>query len=143
MEHEEWRPVARYEGYYEVSSHGRLRRADTGQMLRPTRTARGLVIKLSKEGKATTQPVAQLVAKAFLSLSAHGQLTHRDGNHLNCRADNLAYQQVPPRSHAKLNFDQVRAIRAETDLTQRQIADKYGISQSQVGKIRRGEDWRI
>lgn len=41
---------------------------------------------------------------------------------------------------AKLTLEQVIEIR-ETNLPQRKIASKYGISQTMVGKIKRGTKW--
>lgn len=41
---------------------------------------------------------------------------------------------------AKITRDVVREIRA-SGLTQKELAEKFGISVSQVGSIRRGESW--
>lgn len=64
MEREEWRPVAGYEGFYEVSNLGNVRKVQ--QMMRPADNGHGyLRVNLTKDGKTTTYYVHRLVAKAF------------------------------------------------------------------------------
>ncbi len=80
MENEVWKPVKGYEGYYEVSSHGRVRTIDrvidksdgTTQRRRGKISALGTdkngyhTLSLWKEGKAEFFRVARLVAIAFI-----------------------------------------------------------------------------
>ena len=77
---EKWRPVVGYEGFYEVSSLGRVRSLDRiveysngarhlhqGQFLSPTKDKCGyLVVHLYKDGKRTDKKVHRLVAQAFI-----------------------------------------------------------------------------
>ncbi len=101
-----WRPVRGYLGYYEVSSHGRIRslprwsvkrnRWYGGTILTPSLMGNGyLGIKLSKNNVKTTYALHVLVCEAF-----HGgkpgaghtsEVRHLDNNPLNCRADNLVW----------------------------------------------------
>lgn len=79
---EYWKPVVGYEGYYEVSSYGRVRSVDhysrtgikhsekrlvKGQMLRLNKKRTGyLCVDLCKENKTKTTQVHRLVATAFI-----------------------------------------------------------------------------
>ncbi len=80
--HEEWRPVAGYEGLYEVSSAGRVRSLDrimgmnasgsrsrtvNGRILKPLQGTKGYpMVHLLNAGVARTIKIHRLVAVAFL-----------------------------------------------------------------------------
>ena len=118
---ETWKPVQGYEGYYEVSDYGRVRRLDnlvaTGIKHSEQRRVQGRVLKLhtkrngyltvdlSKGSKVTTVSVHKLVANAFIPKKV-GQT---EVNHKNCnKADNrvVNLEWVTPREnkdHAKAN----------------------------------------
>ena len=111
---EEWKPVVGYEGLYEVSSLGRVRRLDTvvemplsrrhpdgwarivrGGVLRPGGNARTpyLSVALCREGRQKTFGVHNLVCEAF-----HGpkpfpkaEVRHLDGEGANNVLDNLCW----------------------------------------------------
>ena len=98
---EEWRPIPGWEGWYEVSDLGRVRRSRpwTRQPTRPygikalILNDRGyLQMQMSRGSRRTTRKVHQLVTEAF-----HGprpprcEVNHCDGNKLNNRADNLEW----------------------------------------------------
>lgn len=100
MDVEEWRALPGFEGLYEVSSFGQVRRIPGG------RGTRGGILKQAREGgphgrmyvnlcrdrKAKTYRVHRLVALAFHGpLPAGLETRHLDGDHLNNRADNLRY----------------------------------------------------
>lgn len=93
MQIEEWRPIAGYEGSYEVSSLGSVRsiphvvknRYSTalrgGRVLRQTPDKRGyLLVGLSRGMKVTTVKVHRLVAAAFISAppTIDAQVNHLD-----------------------------------------------------------------
>lgn len=111
-------------------------------------------------GKARPQAVHTLVASAFLGPRPEGfQVAHADGDKMNARLDNLRY--ATPRENAqdkqrhgttcrgesdgnsKLTASQVRQIIAHCQAGQRQkdVAQLFGISQSQVSNIVRGASW--
>lgn len=94
---EQWKPVVGYEGYYEVSSEGRIRSIATGRnrltgrMLKTSSDADGYqVLNLSRDGKQRQHKLHRIVATAF-----HGQsdlfALHGDGNPGNNRASNLRW----------------------------------------------------
>lgn len=121
------------------------------------------IVGLSKEGKTTTQRVHYLVAIAFLGdppkghVVCHGpkgsfcnELTNitwgtsqknsgldriRDGT--NCPGEK--------NGRAKLNPMQVRVIRCLLEsktMKQKEIGDIFGVAQTTIGYIKRGESWQ-
>jgi len=94
---ERWKPC--FEGYYEVSDIGRVRRIKPGS---GTRKGRILNPPISKSGYRDAQVtirrktlrsfVHRLVAKAFLGPCPPGkQVNHKDGVKTNNRVENLEY----------------------------------------------------
>lgn len=96
----EWKPVKGYEGLYEVSNDGRVRRLrftngshdfEKVRECKQTLNTWGyMTVNLSKNGKGNTKRVHRLVANAFLGES-NLQIDHIDGNKQNNRLDNLEY----------------------------------------------------
>lgn len=93
--HEEWKPVVGYEGFYEVSSLGRVRSTSVsrGRVLRPHRTGKGYHgVSLWHQNRAKHAKIAHLVAAAFIGPRPSGyQVNHIDGNKVNNRVANLEY----------------------------------------------------
>lgn len=88
---EEWRPVVGYEGRYEVSSLGRVRRV---KIIVPSKKKHGyLQVSLSDEsGVRKSFRLHRLVAEAFLpNPEGKPQVNHKDENTENNRADNLEW----------------------------------------------------
>lgn len=95
---ETWRPVAGYEGLYEVSDFGRVRslpRATTaGRVLKPrVQPSRGYrCVFLSRDGRITTKQVHRLVLESFVGpCPADQECRHLDGDKLNNLATNLVW----------------------------------------------------
>ena len=96
----EWKPIKDYEGLYEVSNDGRIRRLrftngshdfEKIRECKQTLNTWGyMTVNLSKNGKVNTKRVHKLVANAFLGES-NLQIDHIDGNKQNNRLDNLEY----------------------------------------------------
>lgn len=96
---EEWKPVCEYEGLYEVSNLGRVKRV-ARQFVASNGSASRLnemIIKegdrheviLCKEGKYRNKLVRSLVVQAFLGLPYGTDITHIDRDFGNARLDNL------------------------------------------------------
>ena len=78
---EEWKPVLRYEGLYEVSSLGRVKSLRFGRLLTSnSRNRDGYpVVSLSRAGTAKMVLVHTLVAEAFIGPRPPGQVVcHHD-----------------------------------------------------------------
>lgn len=101
---EVWRPVVDFEGWYEVSSHGGIRRIRTLHRLtwrfrakpRAMRTRAGIggyhLLTLCRDGVKHGVKVHRVVARAFLGETPDGcEIAHLDGNVANNRAINLAH----------------------------------------------------
>lgn len=97
---EQWKPVVGFEGFYEVSHIGRVRRikadhgATPGKILKPGYNARHgyFLVSLYKDAVATKRAIHIIVAAAFLGPVPEGH----EVNHKNCikydnRAENLEY----------------------------------------------------
>lgn len=88
---EEWRDVPGYEGLYEVSNLGRVRR--NGRILRPYKDTWGyLSVSLSKNGIRRIVSVHRLVAQSFIpNPNNYPQINHRDENKTNNAISNLEW----------------------------------------------------
>lgn len=105
---EEWRSVKGFEGYYEISSFGRIKSLDRrvtfshhkntntliqGQLLKTHFNRRGYVIVgLKKEGKHYPKKIHRLVAEAFIENDQNlPQINHKDGIKLSNSSVNLEW----------------------------------------------------
>lgn len=101
---EEWRAVVGFEGYYEVSSEGRVRGLDrivgaklgstrrhSGRVLRPGYTASGhLMVGLCRDARPRSYTIHRLVLIAFVGPPPPGhECCHRDGVNTNNAVENL------------------------------------------------------
>lgn len=161
-----WLPVPGAAGY-EVSDAGQVRsclargfgRAPAApRLLRPQIAPDGYFrVHLHCGGHRVCRKVAALVLSAFAGERPAGHdACHNNGVRTDdrlenlrwaSRKDNLADRQVhgtvnngERNGAAVLNTGQVRAIRADT-ASQSDIAEKFGIGQATVSKIKRGARW--
>ena len=91
INNEEFRDVPGYEGMYEISNLGRVRR--NGKILKPFKDDWGyLQVDLYKNGTGRTVRVHRLVASAFLSNPQNlPQVNHKDEDKTNNSVDNLEW----------------------------------------------------
>ncbi len=97
---EQWKAVKDFEGVYEVSNLGRVKRIALGLgtnakdgILKPGLSKKGYPrVYLSKHSKKYTKPLHILVAQAFIP-NPHNlpQVNHKDGNKLNASVENLEW----------------------------------------------------
>jgi len=98
---EQWRPVIGYEGLYEVSNAGRVRRsgpsmdgkARIGRILRPAPASHGYpTVVLWRQGRGRTETIHRLVAAAFIGLCPDGhEVNHINGLKDDNDVNNLEY----------------------------------------------------
>lgn len=165
---EQWRPVPGYEGYYDVSSHGRVRRirGNSGQQicrqlkLQPMPTGY-LKVDLWRDNIGEPRTVHSLVVRAFLGEppSPEHEVAHWDRDRTNCRLGNLRWatragNYDDSRRHgtnakgerhgnSRLTADDVRAMRAmrKGGALIREIAVRFGVNRPHAGEIVRGKLW--
>jgi hypothetical protein len=171
LSEEEWRPVVGFEGWYEVSDLGRVRRAASGPhtrvgyVLKPVRLPSGrLMLHLSAGGRRyRNRKIHHLVALAFIGPRPPGcGINHVDGDVTNNRATNLEWvTQRENEDHAvrnglkasgdrvgtaKLTQEQVIGIarsyvRGVT--SQKELAARNDIAQTTVSRIIRGDHYHL
>ncbi len=160
---EEWRPVADFTDFYEVSTLGRVRsigritlsdsgrpRFCDGKILRPRTSGSGYPqVALYKDGKGKTISVHRLVALAFVPNPNNlPMVNHIDGVKVNGVATNLEWVDDRGNKQHAINIgritqfkklltkDEVAEIRAlGGTMPQREIAKRYGCTQTNVSII--------
>lgn len=163
MESEIWKPVKDYEGIYEVSTLGRVRRihkdarSSPYKILRLDTTSKGYKkVHLYKNNIGKPFQVHRLVAEAFIPNSDNlPQVNHIDENPSNNRVDNLEWcdmdynihygtgitRQVEKRSKVVLCFDLDMNFLREYPSTA-EAARSLGLSQSCIATCCNGGYWR-
>lgn len=88
---ETWKEVIGYEGLYEVSDYGNIRR--NGRILRPITRGRGYQsVFLYKCGSYKQVSIHRIVAQAFVDNPyGYAEVNHIDENKCNNKADNLEW----------------------------------------------------
>lgn len=172
MSEENWKAVIGYEGVYEVSDQGTVRRigrafgARHGNILlpiRPCSTRKHLRVALSARGSTARRYIHRVVAEAHLgpAPSPRHQVNHKDGDPSNNAVANLEW--VTPRENvrhahehklsrqdgehnnfARLTEDGVRRINAmrAKGMLHREIAHELGVSRGAVQGVLYGKNWK-
>ena len=164
-----WRPVVGYEGVFEVSSLGQVRRVAPakgtkrlGQPLTPQVEANGyLKLRLRNGDGGRGHYVHRLVAAAFLGPCPPGnEVHHRDHDRTNNTASNLEYVTRSENMRACADAGRTNAMRGEenphsklTEVAVREIrslypsvsgpklAVRYGVNSKTIYLILKGEKW--
>lgn len=170
MEKEIWKDIPGYEGYYQVSSFGRIKSLerlivykDGRKRIYPSviikdRNKDGFarIITLKKDNKGKTFTVNHLVMLSFVGEPPEGyEICHNDGNHKNNRLDNLRYDTRSENridnyrygrraSKGKLSIEEVLQIRNKyknENITHKELSNIYKVNKSCIGKIIRKENF--
>ena len=157
-----WKPIAGYETRYQISNQGQVKSLLSGKLLVATLSGKPKTrraVWLAFNGSKNIKLVAHLVADAFLGPKPVGlHVLHRNDVPTDDRAINLYYgthaqnmvdrntnghtQRGSKHYRARFTEDQVRSIREllATE-TQRDIAQKFGVSRGAVRNIKSGKTW--
>lgn len=164
---EEWRPVVGYEGFYEVSNIGRVRRVPgsvntrTKPFLKLTPDKAGYpLFTICTNGIKRSGKVHRVVAAAFIGKCPEGwAVNHKDGVKHNNVVDNLEYMTISDNvkhafaagfnqrgernGMAKMNDETVRKMRSMYPaLSYRQISTVFGFSYNATRLAIQGKSWR-
>lgn len=112
MKDEVWKPIKGFEGFYEVSSEGRVRGVDRIDLRGRHRKGKIISINsvqqvmLSRNGKKKNCLVQKLVVDAFLEKpQSDEKLIHVDGNPKNNCVENLRWQKKAKRKRNVYRFE--------------------------------------
>ena len=166
-----WKPVNGYDGMYEVSNHGRVRsyatyrgvkHRETPRIMTGAKTLSGYhFVKFTYNGKKPCPKRHRLVAEAFIPNPENKpEINHVDGNKDNNHVSNLEWcTGQENKDHAikngltargvrncksKITPKEVKEIRkmySTGDYYQKDIANVFGLKQSQVSKIILKHSW--
>ena|SRR6056297_2256714 len=169
IEDEVWKRIPFAEKRYEVSNYGRVKsycyNKEEGKILSPGITKGFYTVTFKTNGKKKTFLVHKLVAMAFVPKDNENQTIaiHLDWNKRNNYFKNLkwvtrdeSYKRIMPRlqeinkiknkgliRNSKLKAEDVKVLKSmlEKGIKQNVIAKLFSISEMQVTRIKRGENW--
>jgi hypothetical protein len=159
-----WRDVPEYEGFYQVSDDGRVRRLwqvipsafvagvrKHRNYLKPGMNNQGrLQVTLSKNAESRRFLVHRLVLLAFAGPCPDGfEGRHKVKNYSDNRIGNLFWSPCDARSdsvgrsigHSTLTEQDVRDIRTSSE-SERAMAKQYGVSHVAIHNIRTRKTWK-
>ena len=158
-----WKDIPNYEGMYQVSNLGRVKSLKFGKerVLKPILNGRGYYhINLYKGGKTIINTIHRLVMLSFVGESEL-EINHKNGIKSDNRLENLEYcsrseniqhaydtglkagRKGENHHNSKLTRACAERIKyGHQGMTQRAIAEIYGINQAQVSVIRSGKTWK-
>jgi len=162
---EDWKYVVGYEGEYEVSSYGRVRRIcnDGSYQIKDQdlQTGYPMVQLKSKNRKGQKKQVHRLVAEAFIPNPENKPMVnHIDGKRNNNNLSNLEWCTAKENSNrkvrkarkstqinlangmAKLNKTQVVEIYKDKTASMSELSTKYGVSKTQIRYVKTKKSWK-
>lgn len=169
IEDEEWKKIPWADKHYEVSSYGRVKsyvyNKVEGRFVKPGNIRGFLSVSFRTNGKTKSHLVHKITAELFVDKTVEGQNTviHLDWNKQNNHYTNLqwvtkdeAYKRMFQRiqenrrksgkkivTSSKLKPEDVRLLKSmlKRGVKQNIIAKLFSISEMQVTRIKRGENW--
>ena len=163
LDGEIWRTVPDYENY-QISNFGRVKSLwkSKAKILKPAFCNGYLRVDLCKDGKQKLFRVHRLIAQAFIpNPEGKPQVNHKDGHPMNNYVENLEWAtssenqrhafdtglqialKGEEHGEAKLTNEQALYVRNNPDnLTGKQLAEKYGVTQITISEIQRGKTYK-
>lgn len=140
MENEVWKDVKGFEGIYEVSSLGRVRKAATGLILHQSNCGGYRIVGLRKDGIGKSVRVHRLVAKAFLpNPDMLPEINHRDENKANNCVENLEWC-----DHSyNMRYNDLQLRSREKSVTRHTIDVKRLENGHILSKLRKAKEWTL
>ena len=163
-----WKDIEGYEGYYQVSNLGRVKSFPRFGTISSERILKLHLSKygylsacLCKDNKKVLKRVNRLVALAFIpNKNIFLEVNHIDGNKLNNCVENLEWcsnsenkvhaykigllsRKGIENCNAKLEMDKANEIRelCKKGISQRVIAEQYGVRQQTISDIKNNKLW--
>lgn len=143
-----WKDIKGYEGLYQISDDGHVRRFLKNGSSKPVKNKEGskyYTVSLSNKGITTTYNVHRLVAEHFLEKPLNAvEVNHIDGNKKNNDISNLEWvTQADNRIHAMEKLEKfpfgkpARRVRCMDVVTGEVVAEYHSVSEAakSVGKI--------
>jgi hypothetical protein len=148
----EWRPVVGFEGLYDVSSAGRVRRVAAGQGARTGYTLHqqlgvygALTVGVYRCGRRHGLHVRRVVLEAFVGPCPQGHEAMYRGDAADASLHNLYWGSCTANGRRCVlspgDAEAIRALCANGEL-QRVVATRYGVTQQSVSLIVAGKQWR-
>jgi hypothetical protein len=147
MTKEQWKPVVGYEEYYEISNIGRVRRRQTGRILKPRISNGYFLVDLRVRGKRKYHRVHRLVAYSFIGIqpTLKHEVRHFDGNKQNNNSNNLSWGTREDNEFDKIRHNKtnrgIRKLLLQGDLLQRQIAEMFNVTRMTISDIKGERSW--
>jgi NUMOD4 motif-containing protein len=163
---EQWREIPGLEGYYEASTHGRIRsipRPGTQGVVRkqvPTGKYHRMMVFISFDGERQNRYVGELVARTWIRERKPGEFVcHGPAGQSDNNPGNLYYGPPKRNTHdrkrdgtwmageqngrARLNWEMVGQIRARcaTGESQASLAREFRVGKTTIGSVVRNETW--
>lgn len=164
---EEWRDISGYEGIYQISNGGKVKRitdcarVKAGHILRPWLSHGYPTVQLHKDGVIVRYRVHRLVAAEFVEnfnpeinvVVNHKNGVRHDNHHLNLEwctpSENIKHSyrvlgKAPSMGMAKLTEQDVKDIRkllSESNLSHRKIAPMFNVTKSVITAINTNVSW--
>lgn len=151
---EVWKDIKGYEGLYQVSNLGRVKRVTTDRILKGSKDSIGyLRVNLHKNNIPSTEKVHRLVAEAFIpNLENKPQVNHRDEDKTNNMASNLEWMTAKENINhgtctqriSKSNSIPIIAINIKTGKSQdfygsRECARQLGLNHGNITLVLKGK----
>lgn len=152
-----WKDIEEYEGFYQISTLGRVKRVATGRILKNGKNRGGyLYVDLCKNGKRKNHKIHRLVAKAFIPNPENKpEVNHVDEDKTNNMVSNLEWSTRKENlNHGTRNERVAKAISKiksipiiATNLKtgdsrefygSRECARQLGLDQSHITKVLKG-----